>query len=69
MVLLTICSACRGGRHAEHHRVIQAVPEGMIGGTACRCEGECADGRYVPKQFTNIHRAVVRAYEESHRHD
>lgn len=67
MVLLTICSACRGGKHDEHRRVIQAAPKGMIGGSACRCEGECVDGRYVPKQFTNIHAAVVRAYEESQR--
>lgn len=36
MVLLTICSACRGGKHDEHRRVIQAAPKGMIGGSACR---------------------------------
>jgi hypothetical protein len=53
------------GRHDEHHRVIQAAPEGMIGGSACRCEGECIDGRYVPRQFEAIHAAVQRAYEKS----
>lgn len=41
MVMLVLCAACREGCHAEHHEVVQAVPEGMIGGCACPCTGEC----------------------------
>lgn len=42
----TICNACQDGDHKRHHRVVQAVPEGMLGGSVCVCGGECADGRY-----------------------
>lgn len=46
MTLNTICNACRGVDHANHSEVVQAVPEGMLGGSKCTCDGECMDGRY-----------------------
>lgn len=45
-MLQTICYPCRLGAHDEHTPIIQRPPEGMLGGAACRCEGECVDGRY-----------------------
>jgi hypothetical protein len=41
MVLLAFCSACKAGNHREHNRVVQAAPEGVMGGVACPCKGEC----------------------------
>ena len=37
------CSGCQMGNHKRHRRVVQAVPEGMIGGVVCPCKGECKD--------------------------
>ena len=54
MTYLTICDACQDGDHSRHYRVVQAVPEGMLGGSVCRCQGECADGRYEPKLASAI---------------
>jgi len=31
------------GEHDRHYRVVQAVPEGMMGGAICDCKGECRD--------------------------
>lgn len=36
------CIACQYGDHAGHVEVTQAVPEGMLGGGRCECEGDCA---------------------------
>lgn len=41
MVRIGMCVACQYGRHEEHRRVIQSVPEGMLGGAVCGCQGEC----------------------------
>lgn len=60
MVLLGICGDCQYGNHDDHRRVIQAAPEGMLGGSACRCEGECTDGRYIPQQFKALKAAFAR---------
>jgi hypothetical protein len=46
MSLLTICTPCQMGDHKRHHRVVQAAPEGGVGGSVCTCEGECIDHRY-----------------------
>lgn len=54
MALRTICSACQMGEHDRHHRVVQAAPEGGVGGSVCVCEGDCADGRYESKQVRRI---------------
>jgi hypothetical protein len=35
------CLPCQFGRHDEHYEVIQAVPEGVMGGAVCGCKGEC----------------------------
>lgn len=46
MSLNSICTPCEMGDHKHHYRVIQAAPEGGVGGVVCTCEGECRDGRY-----------------------
>jgi hypothetical protein len=43
MSLIVTCTACQFGRHEDHREVVQAVPEGMIGGSRCDCKGECRD--------------------------
>jgi hypothetical protein len=43
MVLLTYCIPCQHGDHDGHYEVIQAVPEGMLGGQRCPCRGECIE--------------------------
>lgn len=43
MTLITECIPCQYGDHDHHHRVVQAVPEGVMGGAICVCEGECRD--------------------------
>lgn len=37
------CGPCQMGEHERHYRVVQAVPEGMMGGAICTCEGECVE--------------------------
>lgn len=37
------CGPCQMGEHDRHYRVVQAVPEGMLGGVVCMCEGECVE--------------------------
>lgn len=61
-MLQTICSACEMGLHESHVDVIQQPPPGMLGGSSCRCRGECRDGRYVPPQFANIKAEVERLF-------
>lgn len=39
--MLVKCMACRFGDHANQQRVVQAAPEGMLGGAECPCEGGC----------------------------
>lgn len=41
MVMLHPCIACQDGDHANHIPMPGPVPEGMIGGWACPCEGDC----------------------------
>lgn len=41
MALYIDCIPCQYGQHEHHYRVVQAVPEGMMGGAVCVCEGEC----------------------------
>ena len=48
---LGYCIACQHGRHERHREVIQAVPEGMMGGAKCRCEGECVE-RHTANELT-----------------
>lgn len=43
MVLFANCIPCQYGHHEHHHEVVQAVPEGMIGGVRCECKGECVE--------------------------
>lgn len=65
MVFLTYCWACKAGDHSGHHKVIQAVPPGMMGGTQCRCEGECKN--FPPPEALFPEVAGLRAGEgESH---
>lgn len=63
-MLQTICTACQYGHHDSHVDVIQQPPPGMLGGSSCYCEGECADGRYCPPQFVNTKAAIQKAFEE-----
>lgn len=41
MVLVTYCISCQYGDHDNHYEVVEAVPEGVIGGAICKCKGEC----------------------------
>jgi len=43
MTLVHDCIPCQHGFHEEHHRIVQTVPEGMMGGQECHCEGECVE--------------------------
>ncbi len=47
MVYIGRCIPCQYGQHSEHHDVIEAVPEGVMGGAICDCKGTCVD-EYVP---------------------
>ena len=49
MAYLTYCNACCDGDHDNHREVVQAVPEGMVGGAICKCQGECRDGSVQAK--------------------
>lgn len=49
MAYLTLCNGCADGDHSKHYSVVQVVPEGMIGGAVCPCDGEC-DGNPVVKE-------------------
>lgn len=49
MAYLTLCNGCADGEHDRHNHVVQAVPEGMLGGGFCPCKGEC-DGNPVIKE-------------------
>jgi hypothetical protein len=40
-VRITECIACQAGDHDGHEEVVQAVPEGVMGGAKCLCRGEC----------------------------
>jgi hypothetical protein len=42
-MLIHDCIPCQHGDHAGHHRIVQTVPEGMMGGQECHCEGECVE--------------------------
>lgn len=42
-MLKTECIPCQYGDHDGHHEVVQAVPEGMLGGAMCPCRGECRE--------------------------
>lgn len=41
MVRIADCDACQIGRHDKHVRTVRAVPEGVLGGVMCPCQGEC----------------------------
>ena len=47
MAMIVQCIGCQFGDHEQHRRTVQAVPEGVIGGTVCLCEGEC-QGKPAP---------------------
>lgn len=49
MSLLIYCSGCKIGEHEHHHRIVQAAPEGMLGGAVCPCQGECVDQTWEQK--------------------
>lgn len=61
MTRLTICNACQMGDHGHHRKVVQAVPEGMIGGSVCKCNGECTDGRYESRELRRLAKLMTRA--------
>lgn len=42
-MLIHDCIPCQHGDHDGHHRIVQTVPEGMMGGQECHCEGECRE--------------------------
>lgn len=56
----TICPPCEMSDHKRHHRTVQAVSEGMMGGAVCTCKGECKDGRY--KRHDPTIDALARVY-------
>lgn len=43
---ITTCIPCQYGHHDECGAGMSEPPEGMIGGTRCGCEGDCAE-RYA----------------------
>lgn len=43
MVRLADCNACQMGNHAGHERVVSYAGEGVMGGIACHCKGDCAE--------------------------
>lgn len=43
MSALVECIGCEQARHEEHRGVVQAAPEGGVGGATCPCRGECVD--------------------------
>jgi hypothetical protein len=47
MTFIGLCIPCQYGQHESHHEVIQAAPEGVMGGAVCGCDGKCAE-RYTP---------------------
>jgi hypothetical protein len=51
MALITDCLACQYGDHDHHSEIIQAVPEGMLGGAMCGCNGECRDRPQPPVEY------------------
>lgn len=63
-MLETICFPCELGEHQDHHEIIEAPPPGVLGGSRCRCQGECIDGRYVPQQFKNIKAFVQERFSK-----
>lgn len=65
-MLQTICSSCELGLHDAHNEIIQAPPPGVMGGSSCRCRGECVDGRYVPAQFEYLSKMVRDKFKENH---
>lgn len=65
MSALTICGACERGEHQHHRKVVQAVPPGMLGGSVCKCRGECVDGRYKPTHL--VPSWLLRALAEGKR--
>jgi hypothetical protein len=60
---LTTCISCQAGHHAGHQRVVQRVPEGMLGGAVCTCNGECEGKPSGPfaAQVRKINRAMRKA--------
>ncbi len=60
MVRISTCIGCQYGHHCDHVRVIQGVPEGVIGGVVCGCKGECEGNPdpHIQKQFKSIAEAL-----------
>lgn len=59
MVELTECIPCQYGDHEHHQEVVQAVPEGMMGGARCPCTGECVgrerdDPKVIPAELLRM---------------
>lgn len=53
MSLKVLCSGCQDGEHRRHQRVVQAPPEGGVGGAIC--EGECRDnGTQCPTWLADV---------------
>lgn len=53
------CLPCQYGDHAGHHEVVQAAPEGGVGGARCPCRGEC-DGTSVTLLGLDVAAAQAR---------
>jgi hypothetical protein len=67
MTRIGSCIACQHGDHKRHQRVIQSVPEGMLGGAVCGCEGECQgkSESYIPRQADLINRAMRKVRRDA----
>jgi hypothetical protein len=57
MTFIGLCIPCQYGDHDEHHEVIRAVPEGVMGGAVCGCDGKCAE-RYVPPRSVLVTESI-----------
>jgi hypothetical protein len=68
---ITECPPCQMGDHKHHHEVVQAVSEGMMGGSRCLCKGECVERGPRPdpamdavaKALARMHARVERSSE------
>ncbi len=68
MSRLDECDGCRMGDHKRHYRVIQAVPEGMMGGVVCDCRGECVKrGPRSEPYLERIAEMMADAYNQERR--
>lgn len=65
MARLSECDACAMGDHSRHYRVVEAVPEGMLGGAVCPCRGECVKRGPRPDPQMEMIADLLRSVEGS----